>query len=748
MITPEVRLERALTVAARYRIHPCKRDKTPLVKDWPHEATTDPSKIREWWTKYPHALIGQVTGQAGTVVLDIDTTDGAPLTTRTADFCGDHQLPTTLTYPTLKGGAHYHFRVSREIRNSAGKLAKCVDIRGAGGYVIRWDAESETGLCAVEPVPMPDWLEERIEADGTHRTSGPTDGAPIVEGARNDTLASLAGTMRRRGMSPAAIEAALIAENAARCRPPLSDREVRGIAASVGRYAPGDDYGASRAEDSDDGNPHDLGDGYFDSMGAPECATECPRVEASEADDPEPGRNARDFDDVKVDDLIEKAPSRIQKWVKWVLSNSERPVPQFALASGLAFVGHVTGRGFCGPTGLGPNLYQVLLGRTESGKDNNAMRPLSQACSEADDWISGRLEDERGMSYRVDMDHYPGARLLEKFASGQSIHAAMEDSPCITLSVSELGYLLARASGNGAPDYMSAIREELLDMFGKDATTVPRKRYAERRRPTLPIVHPTLAMLGGMNDAHCRNIDIGTIKDGLLNRCIVITAPRPQWRVVFTKTGVPGDLIEWAINTAAAIYPGPPLADDGDKIQIAQWRMIDYADDKARDAYRDLTATKADGMDDNPLHGRHGIKLIKAALNIALARETSVNTKITAADFEWADTYLTRCNEAAIPGIMRFGGLVSSEHHADLITLCEQINGVEKVYVTRLFRKRKLRDREDILLAAHAIGLISFIDKDGKVVAVNGRGLPRGVSVKPNKNPIDGFMAMRNPDAA
>ena len=50
-------------------------------------------------------------------------------------------------------------------------------------------------------------------------------------------LASLAGTMRHRGMGQEAILAALGEENK-RCQPPLPDDEVRQIAASVSRYAP------------------------------------------------------------------------------------------------------------------------------------------------------------------------------------------------------------------------------------------------------------------------------------------------------------------------------------------------------------------------------------------------------------------------------------------------------------------------------------------------------------------------------
>jgi hypothetical protein len=82
-----------------------------------------------------------------------------------------------------------------------------------------------------------DWLPS--EPAETPTTAGPVDGA-IVEGARNVTLTSLAGTMRKRGMAPVAIEAALLAENAARCRPPLPADEVRTIAHSIGSKAPGE----------------------------------------------------------------------------------------------------------------------------------------------------------------------------------------------------------------------------------------------------------------------------------------------------------------------------------------------------------------------------------------------------------------------------------------------------------------------------------------------------------------------------
>ncbi len=63
-------------------------------------------------------------------------------------------------------------------------------------------------------------------------------GKVIREHDRSDTLISLGGTMRRRGFSGEAIEAALQIENAAKCDEPLKSKEVSDIAKSAAKYDP------------------------------------------------------------------------------------------------------------------------------------------------------------------------------------------------------------------------------------------------------------------------------------------------------------------------------------------------------------------------------------------------------------------------------------------------------------------------------------------------------------------------------
>ncbi|MSR84696.1 MAG: hypothetical protein EXS58_17565 [Candidatus Latescibacteria bacterium] len=122
----------------------------------------------------------------------------------------------------------------------------------------------------------PAWLLEVVQQPTTGKLKGPAPAIEglIPEGGRNNTLASLAGTMRRRGMGEVAILAALREENAAKCSPPLSDGEVQVIAQSVARYAPAKN--GKRAEEPD-GTPHERPTARRMAEVAPEEVSGCGR---------------------------------------------------------------------------------------------------------------------------------------------------------------------------------------------------------------------------------------------------------------------------------------------------------------------------------------------------------------------------------------------------------------------------------------------------------------------------------------
>lgn len=218
--------------------------KHPRTEHGPKDATCDEQKIRCWYTRWPTAGIALPTGSASLVlVLDVDPRHGGDESLAALEYKYG-ELPATRESRTGGGGRHLFFRARghETVRNSAGRLGPGLDVRGEGGYVVlppsshslgnRYQWATETDL-----VPLPEWIADLAKKSATQPHAGTTDQS-IPEGQRNSHLASLAGTMRRRGMSSEAIEAALLEENSLRCMPPLDESEVRRIARSVGRYAP------------------------------------------------------------------------------------------------------------------------------------------------------------------------------------------------------------------------------------------------------------------------------------------------------------------------------------------------------------------------------------------------------------------------------------------------------------------------------------------------------------------------------
>jgi hypothetical protein len=138
------KLNHALQLAAQgFRVFPLNEDhpdksaveiKRPAIKNWDKLATTDPAVIQRWWEKSDFN-IGLATGR-GLVVLDSDTKEGkqGAKAIATHDMLG---LPFDgMQVETATGGLHLYFKSNQEIRNSASKIAKDVDVRGDGGYVV------------------------------------------------------------------------------------------------------------------------------------------------------------------------------------------------------------------------------------------------------------------------------------------------------------------------------------------------------------------------------------------------------------------------------------------------------------------------------------------------------------------------------------------------------------------------------------------------------------------------------------
>lgn len=224
-------------------LHPAKH---PLTTNGLKDATTDPEVIKSWWRKWPQANVSIVTGQkSGLLVLDIDPRNGGNESLKRLPG----NLPLTPSTSTGGGGEHYFlkhpgdgFKIPAKLPGYTG-----IDFKGDGGYIVAppsghisgqkysWQYRPETTPLA----PIPPWLLELLMDKGQalSQTASPIDKA-IPQGQRNETLTSLAGSMRRGGMTPEEIEMALQTINRNRCSPPLPEKEVARIAQSIGRYPP------------------------------------------------------------------------------------------------------------------------------------------------------------------------------------------------------------------------------------------------------------------------------------------------------------------------------------------------------------------------------------------------------------------------------------------------------------------------------------------------------------------------------
>jgi hypothetical protein len=249
-----------------FPVHPLT--KRPLIKtgaDHAANASTDPEQIEQWLQRWPGCGIGMPTGAAsGVVVIDADRKhDGEALLAELEAVLGS--LPRDREVRTQHGGLHVylaHPRDGARVKSTAGvkgQLGKLlcrrpgVDVRADGGIVVlppslgyHWIRDEDDPLPPLPPL----WLLALREAgeppppaprprhrvyDGEHRWSPPERGPTIPDSSRNDTLYRRGAMLHLNRATDAELLDDLQRMNAARCSPPLTEREVSKIATSAMR---------------------------------------------------------------------------------------------------------------------------------------------------------------------------------------------------------------------------------------------------------------------------------------------------------------------------------------------------------------------------------------------------------------------------------------------------------------------------------------------------------------------------------
>jgi hypothetical protein len=168
-------LSRALAWAQLgFKVHPCYGEatwngtnlhavKTPVLKDWPNQATVDPVKISSWFNSESNFIVG-VIPTSSTVLADIDKdVDSGKDGFFELEESG-LSLPTTFEVQTPRGGSHFLYRRDEDLNLSPyaglvlenGVKLPGVDRRAGNSYFIAWSDEVPSSTDALAAAP--EWL--------------------------------------------------------------------------------------------------------------------------------------------------------------------------------------------------------------------------------------------------------------------------------------------------------------------------------------------------------------------------------------------------------------------------------------------------------------------------------------------------------------------------------------------------------------------------------------------------------------
>lgn len=475
--------------------------KTPLTRHGHLEATIDADQIAAWWSKRPNANIGIAT--TGLAVIDVDAE--ATWLNDEPDLMLD--LACGPLSRTANAGRQHIFRQpsDRNWRNTSGRLADHVDTRADGGYIVVAPSVLEGGktYCWAEGLELdeppedlpepPSWLIEQLDrlaqpgkpksgrpSRRTQRATVPpvavcsSSGNTIPSGQRNATLARLAGTMRRVGMSESEITAALDRANVDRCRPPLDAREVQRIAASVARYAP-DEVSVALAEN------------HWEQMY---------REDRENVETPN-----EHLDPGPIPEHLLRVPGFISDVMDYTLTSAPYPEPALAFCGAIALQGLLAGRRVRDDADNRTNLY--VLGLANSGAGKDFPRKVNQR-----------------ILYEVGLTDCLG----DTFASGEGIEDRLFLHPSVLFQTDEIDGLMTKI--NQARDARhEGVMNVLLKMYTSSSSVYP-MRVKAGKEPGV-IDQPCLCIFGTAIPKHYYEaLSLKMLTNGFFARMLVLETRR------------------------------------------------------------------------------------------------------------------------------------------------------------------------------------------------------------------------------
>ena len=219
------------------------------------DASSNPERIREMFSRLPEPSIGLRTGRdSGVVALDQDPRHGGFDSLDRLEAEHD-ELPDTRLHHTGGGGVHSLFRYPEGVELKSKVLAPGLELKAEGSGIVLPPSNHASGgryraLNATPLAPLPSWVLELVLKPELRVLEGEGQGAPHAEtryrlpgrievNTRNSELCSYAGSLRAHGWEPADIFAELLQVNRERCVPPLRKGELEKMARQSGGWEKG-----------------------------------------------------------------------------------------------------------------------------------------------------------------------------------------------------------------------------------------------------------------------------------------------------------------------------------------------------------------------------------------------------------------------------------------------------------------------------------------------------------------------------
>lgn len=391
------------------------------------------------------------------------------------------------------------------------------------------------------------------------------------------------------------------------------------------------------------------------------------------------------FDPLKIDGLIGDT-------VRWVCSDAMFPQPKLALIHTLAFAGAVMGRRYASPVNTRTNIYFAGVANTTAGKNHSRVKlPL--------------LAEAAGLS------EFNGAHGV---ISDTGVARSLIDNPSQLLMLDEWGLVLQSIGDAKAPSHSKKIKTLFMALYSQSGSNYKHGDYANKKlNESIVIENPNLCVYGTTTEReYIKALSKDAVESGELNRVIAIKADDVMPKRIDVAIKPSQDLIDrwerfsqgaYSLATNGSVAIEPKVVGWGDCDDL-RWNML-----------LEQHSMVNNGTPSAALWGRMYENSIKIAMIFAIARNKEM-PEMCKRDFEIARHIVDESIEY-MTGLIG-DKLPETDHEAAIIEVLAYVQkagkgGITKTLLYKKFRKYKARELNDMLSSLIEQGAIESVREDG-----------------------------------